>query len=155
MDVNLPPKLVRFVEHQVATGRYSSADEVLADAVRHLQETLAPDPEDQRSLAGDALRFAAQSQRDAMDLLAQAAGGGDIREGLAEYSNSVMRGTLDLIGRVPVARDVEQRVRTSLDAISTGSNRSADQAKLVRQGLEATARLWEVSEQLTGVTYPI
>jgi hypothetical protein len=30
-------------------------------------------------------------------------------------------------------------VRSSLDAISTASNRSADQAKLVRQGLEATA----------------
>ena len=139
MDVNLPPKLVRFVEAQVASGRYSDADDVVADALRRIQESAFADPETSAGLVEDALRLAAQTQREALDLLQNAAGGGDIRQDLAEYSSSVMNRTLDLLLHVPIARDVEQRVRSSLDSMSSSSSRSAEQTRALRQGLENTS----------------
>jgi hypothetical protein len=49
--------------------------------------------------------------------------------------------SLDVARKIPVARDVEKVVRGSLGQVTSVAERGEQEAKQMRQGLEATARV--------------
>lgn len=79
MNVSLPSEMVDFVEHEVATGGYSSSSEVVREALRLLQRDRAQEREKiailRREVSAD-LAAAAQgdfSSRSALDIAEQVA----------------------------------------------------------------------------------
>jgi putative addiction module CopG family antidote len=139
MDVMLPAKLEQFVHAQVRAGRYVDANEVVRDAVRRMQETDAP--EASAGLMREALGLASQAQRDVLSLVQRADRETDFFHQVLGVAGSAVDSSLDVARRIPVAREVEKVVRGSLDQVTMTAQRGEIEARQMRQGLEATARV--------------
>ena len=100
MEVNLPPRLAQYAEAQVKAGRYSSTDEVIADALRRLREANTELDGSDNGLVREALNLATATQRDALAMLQSATSGGDIRHDLATHTNSIVSNTLDFMRQI-------------------------------------------------------
>ena len=139
MEVTLPPKLEQFVQAQVRAGRYVDVNEVVRDAVRRMQEVEAP--EASAGLVKEAIGLAGQAQRDVLALLQRADRETDLFHQLLGAASSAVDSSLDVARRIPVAREVEKVVRGSIDQVTVTAQRGELEARQMRQGLEATARV--------------
>ena len=135
----LPAKLEQFVHAQVRAGRYVDANEVVRDALRRMQETDAP--EASAGLLREALGLASQAQRDVLSLVQRADQETDFFHQVLGVASSAVDSSLDVARRIPVAREVEKVVRGSLDQVTATAQRGEIEARQMRQGLEATARV--------------
>ncbi|GIU86627.1 MAG: hypothetical protein KatS3mg009_1142 [Acidimicrobiia bacterium] len=146
MEITLPAKLEQFVSSQVRAGRYVDAQEVVRDALRRMQEVEAP--EVPTGLVGDAVNLARQAQRDVLALLQRADRETDVFHQVLGLATHAVDASFEVARRVPVAREVEKVVRGSLEQVTRTAQRGEAEARQIRQGLEATAKLLGV---LTGV----
>ena len=137
MEITLPGKLESFVNAQVRAGKYVDAQEVVRDALRRMQELEAPDP----SLVREAMNLAAQAQRDVLGLMQRADTETDLLHQVLGAAGHAVDTSLDVARKIPVARDVEKVVRGSLGQVTSVAERGELEAKQMRQGLEATARV--------------
>jgi putative addiction module CopG family antidote len=137
MDLALPPKLANFVQAQVRAGRYLDAQEVVRDAVRRMQEVDAPDA----GLVREAMNLASQAQKDVLSLLQRADQETDFLHQVLGAATHAVDASLDVARKIPVARDVEKVVRGSLEQVTSVAALGEQEAKQMRQGLEATARV--------------
>lgn len=137
MDIALPAKLENFVHAQVRAGRYLDAQEVVRDAVRRMQEADAPDA----NLVREAMNLASQAQRDVLGLLQRADQEQDLLHQVLGAASHAVDSSLDVARKVPVAREFERVVRSSLGQVTTVAELGEMEAKQMKQGLEATARV--------------
>jgi putative addiction module CopG family antidote len=137
MDLALPPRLESFVQAQVRTGKYVDAQEVVREALRRMQEIEAPDA----SLVREAMNLASQAQRDVLSLLQRTDQDANFFQQALGAATHAVDASLDVARRIPVARDVEKVVRGSLVQVTNVAERGEQEAKQMRQGLEATARV--------------
>jgi putative addiction module CopG family antidote len=47
MQITLPPEIQAIIEHEIQSGRYATAEEVVVEAVRHLQDATTPSVPDE------------------------------------------------------------------------------------------------------------
>jgi putative addiction module CopG family antidote len=137
MEIALPAKLENFVQAQVRAGRYLDAQEVVRDALRRMQEADAPDA----NLLREAMSLASQAQKDVLGLLQRADRETDLLHQVLGAASSAVDTSFDVARKVPVAREVERVVRGSLGQVTSVAARGELEAKQMRQGLEATARV--------------
>jgi putative addiction module CopG family antidote len=137
MELVLPAKLENFINAQVRAGRYVDAQEVVRDAVRRMQEIEDPDA----NLMREAANLASQAQRDVISLLQRADAESDLLHQLLGAASHAVDASLSVTRKVPVAREVEKVVRGSLGQVTTVAERGEFEAKQMRQGLEATAKV--------------
>jgi putative addiction module CopG family antidote len=137
MEISLPPKLENFINAQVRAGRYVDAQEVVRDALRRMQEAEAPDA----GLVREAMNLVSQAQRDVLGLLQRVETETDLLHQVLGAAGHAVDASLDVARRVPVAREVEKVVRGSLGQVTTVAERGEIEARQMRQGLEATARV--------------
>jgi putative addiction module CopG family antidote len=137
MEISLPQKLEHFIHAQVRAGRYLDAQEVVRDALRRMQEAEAPDS----GLVREAMNLAAQAQRDVLGLLQRADRETDLLHQVLGAAGHAVDASLDIARKVPVAREVEKVVRISLGQVTTVAEHGEFEARQMRQGLEATARV--------------
>jgi putative addiction module CopG family antidote len=137
MEIALPAKLENFVQAQVRAGRYVDMQEVVRDAVRRMQEADAPDA----NLVREAMHLASQAQKDVLGLLQRADRETDLLHQVLGAAGHAVDTSLDVARKVPVAREVERVVRGSLGQVTSVAERGEQEAKAMRQGLEATSRV--------------
>jgi putative addiction module CopG family antidote len=137
MEIALPQKLENFINAQVRAGRYLDPQEVVRDALRRMQESEAPDA----NLIREAMSLATQAQRDVLGLLQRADTETDLLHQVLGAAGHAVDVSFDVARRIPVARDVENLVRGSLGQVTVVAERGEQEAKQMRQGLEATARV--------------
>ena len=137
MEIALPPKLENFINAQVRAGRYLDPQEVVRDALRRMQESEAPDA----NLIREAMSLATQAQRDVLGLLQRADTETDLLHQVLGAAGHAVDMSFDVARKIPVARDVESLVRGSLGQVTVVAERGEQEAKQMRQGLEATARV--------------
>src|SRR5262245_26180681 len=137
MEISLPPKLENFIHAQVRAGRYVDAQEVVRDALRRMQEVEAPDA----NLLREAMSLASQAQKAVLGLLQRADRESDLLHQVLGAASRAVDTSFDVARKVPVAREVERVVRGSLGQVTTVAELGEHEAKQMRQGLEATARV--------------
>lgn len=138
MEVSLPTKLEQFVRAQVRAGRYVDADEVVRDALRRMHEADAPET---AGIVRDAMNIASQAQRDLLSLVQRADRERDVLHQLMGAASSALDASRDVARRIPVAREVEKIVSISLEQVTMIAERGEQDARQLRQGLEATAKM--------------
>lgn len=137
VEIALPARLESFVNAQVRAGKYVDAQEVVRDALRRMQEIEAPDA----GLVREAMNLAAQAQKDVLSLLQRADRETDLLHQVLGAAGHAVDASLSVTRKVPVAREVEKVVRGSLGQVTTVAERGEAEARQMRQGLEATARV--------------
>jgi putative addiction module CopG family antidote len=137
MELTLPPKLENFINAQVRAGRYVDAEEVIRDALRRMQEVEDPD----LGMVREAVNLASQAHRDVVSLLQRADEESDLLHQVLGAASHAVDASLTVTRKVPVAREVEKVVRGSIAQVTTAAERGEIEAKQMRQGLEATARV--------------
>jgi putative addiction module CopG family antidote len=137
MELTLPPKLENFINAQVRAGRYVDAQEVIRDALRRMQEVEDPD----LGLVREAVNLASQAHHDVVSLLQHADQESDLLHQVLGAASHAVDASLTVTRKVPVAREVEKVVRGSIAQMTTAAERGEIEAKQMRQGLEATARV--------------
>jgi putative addiction module CopG family antidote len=137
MELTLPPKLENFINAQVRAGRYVDAEEVIRDALRRMQEIEDPD----LGLVREAVNLASQAHHDVVSLLQRADQESDLLHQVMGAASHAVDASLTVTRKVPVAREVEKVVRGSIAQVTTAAERGEIEAKQMRQGLEATARV--------------
>ena len=157
MEIALPAKLEQFVQTQVRAGRYVDAEEVVRDALRRLQEAEAP--EVPPGVVADAVNLARQAQRDVLALVQRADRETDVFHQVLGFATHAVDTSFEVARRVPGAREVEKVIRGSLDQVTKTAQRGEAEARQIRQGLEATAKmlgvLAGVLERVNGATAAI
>lgn len=141
MELTLPTKLEAFVRSQVRSGRYVDSQEVVRDALRRMQEQeVVEELSGVPGLVHEALVLAVQAQQ---DVLALTQGEGVTTDWLHEllgYATSALNTALDVARHVPLARDVERRLRGSIEQLTAAAERGENQSRQLRAGLEATSK---------------
>jgi putative addiction module CopG family antidote len=137
MELMLPPKLESFINGQVRAGRYVDGQEVVREALRRMQEEEDPD----LGMVREAVNLASQAHRDVVSLLQRADRESDLLHQMLGAASSAVDASLSVTRKVPVAREVEKVVRGSIGQLTAVAERSETEAKQMRQGLEATARV--------------
>ena len=157
MEIDLPAKLDQFVQAQVRAGRYVDAHEVVRDAVRRMQEADAPEPPS--GLVREAITLATQAQKDVLSLVQRADQETDLFHQALGVASNAVDASFDVARRVPGAREVEKVFRGSLEQVTRMAERGESEARQMRQGLEATAKmlgmLAGVLERVNGTTAAI
>jgi putative addiction module CopG family antidote len=138
VELALPPRLEQFVRQQVRDGRYADASEVVSDALRRLQQ--AEGPEAAPGLVREALTLATQAQRDVLALVQRADTETDVFHQVLGLTSRAVTTSLDIAGRIPVAREFEKVLRVSFEQVTRTAERGEQEAKQLRAGLESTAR---------------
>jgi hypothetical protein len=89
----------------------------------------------------DAINMASQAQRDLLSLVQRADQERDVLHQIMGAATSAVDASLGIARRVPVAREVERVVRGSLEQVTSIAERGEHEARQMRQGLEATAKM--------------
>jgi putative addiction module CopG family antidote len=141
VDVSLPPQLEAFVRAQARSGRYADEQDVVRDAVRQMRSMLkaAEDPT-VAGLVRDAIGLANQAQRDVAQVLQIADRETNVLGEVVGYAASLAGAAVDVVRKVPGAREVDRMVRGPLVLLTVTAERGEVQAKAIRQNLEATAK---------------
>jgi hypothetical protein len=87
------------------------------------------------------MSLASQAQKDVLGLLQRADRETDLLHQVLGAASHAVDTSLDVARKVPVAREVERVLRGSLGQVTTVAERGEQEAKQMRQGLEATARV--------------
>ena len=138
MEIALPTKLQNYVQAQVRAGKYATADEVVSDAVRRMQEA---DIEASAGIVRDAIKMASQAQRDLLSLVQRADEERNVMQQIMGVAGNAVDASRGLARKVPVAREVERAVSGSLEQVGNLTKQGELEAKQMRQGLEATAKM--------------
>ena len=138
MEIALPARLQQYVQAQVRAGKYATADELVSDAVRRMQES---DPETSAGIVSDAIKMASQAQRDLLSLVQRADEERNVMQQIMGVAGNAVDASRGLARKVPVAREVERAVSGSLEQVSNLTKQGELEARQMRQGLEATAKL--------------
>ncbi len=141
MELDLPPQLDAFVRAQARSGRYTDEQEVVRDALRQMRALVkaAEDP----TIAGlvrDAMGIANQAQRDVTHVLQIADRETSVLGEVVGHATSLATAAMDVVRRVPGARELDRVVRGPIELLSATAERGEVQATAIRQNLEATAK---------------
>jgi putative addiction module CopG family antidote len=157
MELSLPPQLEEFVRSEVRNGRYTDEQEVVRDAVRQMRALVkATEDPTVAGLVRDAVGLASQAQRDVTQILQIADRESGLLGELAGHAAALASTALDVVRKVPGARELDRVVRGPVDLLTATAEHGEVQAKAMRQHLEATARalgvLTAVLERVNGAT---
>jgi putative addiction module CopG family antidote len=153
----VPPQLEEFVRSEVRNGRYTDEQEVVRDAVRQMRALVkATEDPTVAGLVRDAVGLASQAQRDVTQILQIADRESGLLGELAGHAAALASTALDVVRKVPGARELDRVVRGPVDLLTATAEHGEVQAKAMRQHLEATARalgvLTAVLERVNGAT---
>lgn len=141
MEVSLPAQLEEFVRSQARSGRYADEGEVVRDALRQMRALVkaAEDPT-VSGLVRDAMGIANQAQRDVAHVLQIADRETSVLGEVVGHAASLATAALDVVRKVPGARELDRVVRGPVDLLTATAERGEVQARAIRQNLEATAK---------------
>jgi hypothetical protein len=89
----------------------------------------------------DAIKMASQAQRELLSLVQRADEERNVMQQIMGVAGNAVDASRGLARKVPVAREVERAVSGSLEQVSNLTKQGELEAKQMRQGLEATAKM--------------
>jgi putative addiction module CopG family antidote len=141
MELTLPPQLEEFVGSQVRSGRYVDAQEVVRDALRQMRALVkANEDPTVAGLVRDAIGLASQAQREVGSMLQVAEREHTVLTEVVSHAGAVANTAVDIVRRVPGARELDRLLRAPLDAVTVAAQQGELQARALRANLETTAK---------------